>query len=478
MVCIVLTELIKEHGPKFQDKIYAALRELLPESLTSNKDLTIERLVGMQSGLRDYWALTALWGATPQDRFSIYQDAPEALKRLGKFHFAPGTQMSYCNSNFVAIGLAIEKASGQPLGDLLRRHLFEPAGMKTASLLPDTNRIPAPLVGYEGSESAGYIPYVNRIEWAGDAGIMASLEDMIAYEQYVHRNAKVVESAYHKNAQDPKYIDGKAAYYGYGLVHGDSDGAKTKGHSGGLAGFRLRRIFVPSAQLSLIILLNSEADGSIPDTILKKLLQTSTDGQAKPTAPASTAEVKWTGQYLDPEAQLGIVVDQPKPGVIDFSYSRRNERLKVDANDPNKASSKDMSVTFSPENNNITIIRNFENRTFTARPLSMPKSVPAPSVNASTYIGKYYSSDIDSTLHVTGSGAALYGAFDGYLGKGPIHVMRWLGEDVWWLACFRSLDAPAPGNWTMVFDRDGGGKVKSVTVGCWLARMIEYERVE
>lgn len=72
--------------------------------------------------------------------------------------------------------------------------------------------------------------------------------------------------------------------------------------------------------------------------------------------------------------------------------------------------------------------------------------------------------------------ASRYAAFDGYLGKGPIHTMRHLGEDVFWMSCFRSLDAPSPGNWTVAFRKEGG-EVKGVTVGCMIARGVEYKRV-
>jgi CubicO group peptidase (beta-lactamase class C family) len=179
MVCYVLLDLEGEY-PDLKNRILLNLHEILPAETMSNEKLTIGRLVGMQSGLRDYWALSALWGAAPQDRFSLYQDAPKAMKQLGRNHFRPGEEMSYCNSNYVAISLAIEKMTGRTLTDLLKEKLFDPAGMKTAALRPDTSRIPSPMVGYEGGETAGYIPYANRIEWAGDAGVMASLEDMIA----------------------------------------------------------------------------------------------------------------------------------------------------------------------------------------------------------------------------------------------------------------------------------------------------------
>ena len=101
-VCLVLGELLRQpEAPAKADKI---LRDLLPQSLSSNKDLTIERLSQMQSGIRDYWALTVLWGAQADGRFTLDKDAPESLKRLGSFHFAPGSRYSYSNVNFYILG--------------------------------------------------------------------------------------------------------------------------------------------------------------------------------------------------------------------------------------------------------------------------------------------------------------------------------------------------------------------------------------
>ena len=55
-VCLVLAKILQEPGAAA--KADAAMREMLPPSLANNKDLTIERLAHMQSGIRDYWALT------------------------------------------------------------------------------------------------------------------------------------------------------------------------------------------------------------------------------------------------------------------------------------------------------------------------------------------------------------------------------------------------------------------------------------
>lgn len=477
MVCLILTELTEERGTEFADAVLKAVHEMLPAEVATNKDLTLEHLVGMQSGLRDYWALTLLWGATPQDRFSIYHDAPRASKRLGGFHFEPGTQMSYCNTNFMVVGLAIEQVTGQTLTDLLEERVFKPAGMKTALLGPDTARIPPPLVGYEGSEEIGYIPYANRIEWAGDAGVHASLDDMIAYEKYVHRSSKDENSAYYKNSRDPKYKDGEPAGYGHGLFHyGEIGGAKMIGHSGGLPGFRLRRVFVPTQRLSVIVLLNCEFDTKlIADHVLKKLITAESSTDQSPTVDGEPAEskidVKWAGNYFDEDAKIAVVVKQDKQGELVVNYSGHDDKIKVHSE--NEAKSKEMVVRVV--DNGLSIDRLSEHRSFVARPLAVTKA----DLDTTALLGKYYSEETNSTFHVSGGGGMLYGSFDGYLGKGPIHLMRWLGEGVWWLACFRSLDNPTPGYWTIAFQKTKDqGSVSGVTVGCWLARGVQFQKIK
>ncbi|TKA64490.1 hypothetical protein B0A55_10728 [Friedmanniomyces simplex] len=472
MVCLVLTDLLQNDKDKaFEDALTKALHELLPHDVVANKELTVERLVAMQSGLRDYWALTVLWGAKPSGRFSIYQDAPKALQRVGGFHFPPGTQMSYCNTNFMSLGLAIEKATGQTLEDLLESRLFGRAGMTTAALRPDTERLPPPLVGYEGSDETGYIAYQNRIEWAGDAGIQASLEDMIAYEKYIDRSSSNAESAYRKNAEEPHYLDGSAANYGYGLARIEADGTTVVGHGGALAGFRLHRWYVADKRVSVLALLNSDMDSSeVAGHILRSIIGKPAKDQKK-DSPNET-KVEWTGHYLDEEANLAIAVSHGAPGELVVYYAGHDEKVKIISS--SQANSKGMQVSY--EDSKLSIHRLREGRQFTARPLAPPE--PPGAGNGALYAGSYHSEEVDSIFHCTGTGDMLYGSFSGYLGQGPTHLMRHLGEDVWYLACHRSLDAPAPGNWTVVFHRGEDGKtLRGATVGCWLARNVPFVKM-
>ena len=39
-----------------------------------------------------------------------------------------------------------------------------------------------------------------------------------------------------------------------------------------------------------------------------------------------------------------------------------------------------------------------------------------------------------------------------------------------------NIDAPAPGDWTLVFHRNDQKTISGVTIGCWLARELEYSK--
>ena len=74
------------------------------------------------------------------------------------------------------------------------------------------------------------------------------------------------------------------------------------------------------------------------------------------------------------------------------------------------------------------------------------------------------------------AGGALYGAFSGFLGQGRMELLDPIGPDVWALPCWRALDHTPPGDWTLLFRRDGQGRVTEARVGCWLARGLSFVR--
>ena len=410
-----------------------------------------------------------LWGAKPDDPFSICRDANETLERTKSFHFAPGTEFSYSNVNFFLLGRILENISGYSLSQLLIERLFIPAAMSTAALCPNTNGLPQPICGYEGNEEFGYFKATNRIEWAGDAGITASLDDMIAYEQYLDRTWPETESLYAYTSQQQHFKDGTPAAYGYGLVRSEIAGKIAIGHGGALRGFRHHRIHIPSERVSIVVLLNHEADahGAV-DFIAKRVLNWQDPKGIRPV-PA----VEWKGDFLDAKTQLYLTItDGEKPGTLSVRYGPKKETVKLSS----EIQAESETMTIRIEGNTVHANRVGDNRILQATRIPGPDVASVHGNPSLEYTGTYHCAESESTFHCTGEDGMLYGSFDGFLGQGPVWLMRHVGNDVWALGNPRGLDATPPGDWTIIFKHEDKGKINGCTIGCWLARHVEYTK--
>ncbi|KAM0551875.1 hypothetical protein ACHAPJ_008211 [Fusarium lateritium] len=468
MLCALVVDLERNPTPALaakgnvREQFEAKLKELLPE-LAKDSKLALDDLCNNRSGIRDYWAITLLWGAKPEDRWSLADHNGPMLDSFKSLHFEPGTEYSYSNTNFNIVARVVEAATGESLASLLNERIFAPAGMKTAQLCPDSAQTPPPCVGYEGDEQRGYVPAENRIEWAGDAGIVASLADMIAYESFLDRSLFDPQSWYRAIFQPSAFSDGIPSSYAQGLGHTEIGSVAAIGHGGALRGFRLYRAHVPEERLSVVVMFNHEADAAtLAEYIMQNVL-----GLQKPPAPALVdASPAWPGSYLDEGTQLAITVSLGLKGQILVTYANYVEPVKL--TDPERGESRGMAAVI--DGDILRIQRLKENRAITAKRLKLGDTP----VDNSVFEGDFYSPEINSTFHCVDQGGLVFGTFDGFLGKSPAQFMKYLGEDVWALANPRGMDAKPPGDWTLVFRRDEKNAIIGVTIGCWLARKIEY----
>lgn len=378
--------------------------------------------------------------------------------------------------NFHVLGRILENVSGLSLAQLLVQRLFIPAGMKTASLCANTNGLPLPIVGYEGNEKTGYFAATNRIEWGGDAGIACSLEDMIAYEIYLDRSLKDEGSLYAQTSKEQKYRDGTPASYGHGLKHFKIAGQSAIGHGGALRGFRHMRMQLPSVRLSVVVMHNFETSPGVPAEYVVKKLSNYEDPGPNFTSLPST----WKGEFFDEDTHLYIGVeagDRAKPGTISVSYGPGTGGEVARLKSETEAEADGMKLTL--ENDVLHIDRIDDNRKLHASRLEAVSMDRIGQLSSEDVAGVYRNEECDSVFTVSAIGGALYGAFDGFLGSGPIWTMRQIGKNkIWALGNPRGLDATPPGDWTIVFKDEKDGKYSKVVVGCWLARKVEYVRQE
>ncbi|MEU1534720.1 serine hydrolase domain-containing protein [Streptomyces fagopyri] len=236
--------------------------------------ITLRELAGMRSGLFNYTEDPDFFKALTSD-----PQRPFTPRQLLDYAFRhpvlspPGREFSYCNTNLILLGLVVEKAGGMPAADYIRENVLAPAGMHH-TLFPAGAAFPAPHAqGYTDQtasgaveETAGWNP-----SWAWTAGAMISdLDDLRTWARTVATGVlpdgtALIGPATQKQrlATLPTTVPGA----GYGL--GIFDVRGWIGHNGSLPGYESLTVYLPSAQATLVVLLNTDIshDGAEPSTL-------------------------------------------------------------------------------------------------------------------------------------------------------------------------------------------------------------------
>ncbi len=413
-----------------------------------------------QSGLRDYWAVAMLHGSPAEAPFGD-AEAHRVIAGERTLHFASGTRFSYCNQNFRILSDILEERTGRGFAELLRTRIFDRAGMGGAFLAADTRAMPDGTEGYEGGVADGFRPAVNRILWTGDAGLGASMDDMIAWERHIDATREDANALYSRLSVPVTFSDGQRATYGFGLGRSTEFGRALTSHGGGLRGWSSQRLYVPAERVSVVVMLNhmSEASTAAMDVLAAVLDETRPKPDAKLPAPDGL------GAYVEPETGLAVRLDATSPGQMRLRYGPKPDQLDLQA-DGSARSARGMRLRM--DDSGVWMDRPGDN--FSSR-LRRLEGEPTKDI-----AGKYRCSELDAEITVVDAGGTLYGGFSGFLGQGRMELLEPVGPDVRTLPCPRALDHTAPGDWTLAFRRDSG-RVVGVDVGCWLARGLRYDRV-
>ena len=412
-----------------------------------------------QSGLRDYWAIAMLQGAAPEQAFGE-TEAAAIIGAARTLQFAPGTRYSYCNQNFRILSDILQDRTGQGFAERLRTRLFDRIGMESALLAADTRALPDGGEGYEGNQAAGFRPAINRIFWTGDAGMAASIDDMIAWERHIDATRDDPEALYGRLSRPVAFADGCPAPYGFGIRRATELGRPISGHGGALRGWRSYRFYAPAERISVVVLFNHMADAH--DAAID--LFAAVLGEDRPACPPlPSPPPAWLGAYMDPETGLSARIEPLADGVR-LRFAHAPEELPADADGAEITG----EVQLKPDGDGVLMDRPSENLS-----TRLIRCAEGPGGDIA---GRYRCEELGADITVTGADGVYYGAFSGFLGQGRMELLNPIGKDVWALPCPRALDHTPPGDWTLAFRRDDQGRAAAATVGCWLARDLKYIR--
>ena len=147
-VSTVLLRLVDEKKVSLDDKV----AKWLPDIPNADR-VTLRQLAQMTSGYPDYVigndAFNAALYADPFHQWTTDELLAQVLSR--PLLYEPGTNWNYAHTNYLILGRALEKATGQAMPTLLSDKVLAPLGLsQTANF--DTPEIPSPVLHAFSSE--------------------------------------------------------------------------------------------------------------------------------------------------------------------------------------------------------------------------------------------------------------------------------------------------------------------------------------
>ncbi len=160
----LLLRLVDEGKVKLDDKVST----WLPHLRDANR-VTLRMLAAMTAGYHDYEIdplLTQMLYTNPFGAITTNVQLQLALDQPQQF--TPGTNWSYAHSDYVILGLALEKITKLPLSVALSRMVLRPLGLRS-TVASQTPTIPAPVLHAYTGERAPFYGIPQRAHFIEDS---------------------------------------------------------------------------------------------------------------------------------------------------------------------------------------------------------------------------------------------------------------------------------------------------------------------
>lgn len=213
--CAASILLLQEQGKLSLDD---TLDKYFPE-YTIGKDITIQNLLNMRSGIRDHVTVDTQYKGheIPTEQYTLSFNATQEENQkvildwlfTQNLKYAPGKTFSYSNSNFLLLSLIVEKVSGMEYSDFIKVNIFAPLGMTNSGIYEEL--VDSPDLA-EHSYPDGILPtdpyYLGLAQGAGD--LVSNAKDMDKWMTSLSDGSLLSEESY--NEMTTSYD-----YYGCGI---------------------------------------------------------------------------------------------------------------------------------------------------------------------------------------------------------------------------------------------------------------------
>ncbi len=223
--------------------------------LSHGDEVTVRQLLMQRSGIPNYLddALAAhrvVRPTTPQEIVRSMLAQP--------LEFRPGSAFEYSNTNFVLLGLILERVTGVPYARYLREHVFVPAGMTRTSVGAPPDGLPL-AIGYTTMQPGGTTADPGDPSWyyaCGDG--ISTVGDLARFDVALMNGTLLPPAFFAQMASGALPMgDGSGGSYGFGIMTIRLGDRLVVGHHGGMPGYEGDDLMIPADGFAIVTLSNA-----------------------------------------------------------------------------------------------------------------------------------------------------------------------------------------------------------------------------
>lgn len=268
-VATIILQLVEEHRLTLDDTV----EQWLPGLVPNGHQMTVRHLLNHTSGIHDYLDYQF---DTIIDRQRSRMWQPHEIVAYAVSHpasFAPGEpgKWQYSNTNYIVLGMLIEKVSGSSLTEQLHARIIDPLQLQN-TFLDGYEDIPGGVArGYLGSSD--YTDLNMSFAWAA-GGMVSNVEDLGRFAQALFGGELLSEQSFNQMLSFiywDRYGAGNYPIYGLGLMQdivsfgatldgqgrpGEATFGGVWGHTGALTGYRSAMGYLHEQQITIVVGIN------------------------------------------------------------------------------------------------------------------------------------------------------------------------------------------------------------------------------
>lgn len=263
---VTVLKLQEEGKLNLDDKIADYLDGDVIDKIENAEEATIRQLLQHSSGIYNYIQNLVFQTASTNDLIREWK--PEDLLQYAyhkNAYFPPGDDVAYSNTNYIILGMLIEKIEGKPFYDVFEEKLFLPLGL-TLTQFAAEDPVPDGIV-------RGYIDLYSNLQvlestyfsgwdyYTADGGLISNPYDMSRFFLELMRghiiNANSLDEMHTWITPEEQDTEFFPIQYGLGIFRIETPQGIAYMHSGDAIGYYANMLYFPDDSTTIVYAVNS-----------------------------------------------------------------------------------------------------------------------------------------------------------------------------------------------------------------------------